>query len=153
MFLSSILIATCKLLRRLEQPIIIETVASGGNLLVNKIFDVGNAHGIHYCEEATANLIPPDVLNDCGVAVYMMKEGHAATGENQCILVSNSKFIGGPDRQYLFRATRVNNLWWISEAKVLDICCRHGFSEETMYLIQSKVQREKSLATRGFAKL
>jgi hypothetical protein len=60
-------------LRNLRDSITVETASAAGNLTIDQIFDVGEITAVRYCPEASASLVPPDILNDCGVALNLFK--------------------------------------------------------------------------------
>jgi len=74
-------------------------------------------------------------------------------GQRVCRLVCNSRNIGGPDRDFLFTATRQNKLWWLSEKQVHDICFRCGFSESEYTRIQEEACKQRALSARYAAKV
>ena len=102
------------------------TATPSGTLEVKQIFDVGQVIGARYCPEASASLLPSDIINDCAVKVHVYK----INGRYVCALVANGKFIGGDVREFIFHATRFNGMWWISEEQMSEIVFRKGFPVE-----------------------
>ena len=115
-------------LEKLRKPIIIDTAAIGAELIVKQIYTCGGVRAIRYCKEAAANLIPIKVLNDCGVSVHLFK---IAEENYACHLECNAGTIGGDEEEkFIIEAVRENELWWIPEARVLDIIHRGGSHSE-----------------------
>ena len=81
---------------------------------------------MRYCPEASASLLPSDIINDCAVEVHVYK----INGRRVCTLVANGKFIGGDVKEFIFHETRYNGMWWISEEQMSDIVFRKGFPVE-----------------------
>ena len=95
----------------MDEPLIIETATPAGNLEVFEAYDVGDIVGVRLCAEATANLLPPEIINDCGVSVHLVKiapRGGGGVKRHMCVLVANEINIGGVDREYQFYAKRNN---------------------------------------------
>ncbi len=91
---------------------------------------MGEITAVRYCPEASASLVPPDILNDCGVAVHLYKIRQGPRGKRRCMLVAQRSEIGGKQREFPYKAIRANGLWLITEAQMQDIAFRRGFSRE-----------------------
>ena len=131
-------------LEKLEIPIIIDAAAVGAELIVRKINECGNVRAIRYCKDAAANLIPIKVINDCGVSVHLFK---IAEGNYACHLECKAGTIGGDEEEkFIIEADRENELWWIPEARVLDIIHRGGWPVAEYDRIQNELRVDKALA-------
>ncbi len=130
-FIVNHLILQFRNLRKLKKVITVGTATPSGTLTVKQIFDVGQVVGVRYCPEASASLLPSDIINDCAVEVHAYK----INGRYVCALVANGKFIGGEEREYISHATRHNGMWWISEEQMSDIVFRKGFPVD-IFLLQ-----------------
>ncbi len=96
------------------------TATPSGTLVVKQIFDVGQVLEVRFCPEASASLLPSDIINNCAVEVHVYK----INGRRVCTLVANRKFICGDEREFIFDAIRHNGMWWISEEQMSDIVFR-----------------------------
>ena len=139
-FLASHEIENSNNLRNLSEALIVETATPTGNLLITQEYDVGEISGVCLCPEATVSLLPPDIANDCGVSVHLVKIGGRVEGQHACKLVANEKEIGGDDVEYLFFAKRVNKLWWLNETQVADLAFRRGFPEAEFNRVQEYIR-------------
>ncbi len=57
------------------------------------------------------------------------------------MLVAHGSEIGGEPREFPYKATCSNGLWWITEAQIMDIAFRRGFDMDlydSMYETISK---------------
>ncbi len=104
------LIARYRNLRNLQTSISVETASSAENLTINYIFDEGEITAVRYRPEASASLVPPDTLNDCGVAMHLYKIRGGPRGKRRCMLVAHRREIGGEPREFPDKAIRANGL-------------------------------------------
>ena len=84
-FIVNHLIEKYRNLRKLKKFITVGTATPSGTLEVKQIFDVGQVIGARYCPEASASLLPSDIINDCAVEVHAYK----INGRYVCALVAN----------------------------------------------------------------
>ena len=143
-FIVNHLIEKYRNLRKLKKNITVGTATPSGTLEVKQIFDVGQVIAARYCPEASASLLPSDIINDCAVEVHAYK----INGRYVCALVANGKFIGGDKREFIFHATRYNGMWWISEEQMSDIVFRKGFPVKTFLLQLGKHKSPAGLGIR-----
>ena len=123
-------------LRNLNQPLIIETATPTGNLLVTQAYDVGEISGVRLCEDATASLLPPEIINNCGVSVHLFKTEERGAGSHVCMLTANEKHIGGGDVEFNYYARRQNKLFWLNETQFSDLAFRKGFPQAEFDRVQ-----------------
>ncbi len=105
-FIVNHLILKYRNLRKLKKVITVGTATPSGTLTVKQIFDVGQVLEVRLCPEASASILPSDIINDCAVEVHIYK----INGRRMCTLVANGKFIGGDEREFIFDATRHNGM-------------------------------------------
>ncbi len=58
----------------------------------------------------------------------------------------NAGTIGGDEEKFIIEADRENELWWIPEARVLDIIHRGGWPVAEYDRIQNELRVDKALA-------
>ncbi len=76
-----------------------------------------------------------------GFDAVLFKIRAGLRGKRCCTLVAHGKEIGGEDREFPYKATRSNGLWWTTEAQMMDIAFRRGFDKDpydSMYETVSK---------------
>ena len=63
-FIVNHLILKFRNLRKLKNVITVGTATPSGTLVVKQIFDVGQVVAVRFCPEASASLLPSDIIND-----------------------------------------------------------------------------------------
>ena len=107
-------------LRKVKE-ITVGTATPTGNLVVTQAYDVGEISGVRLCEDATASLLPPEIINNCGVSVHLFKTEERGNGSHVCMLTANEKHIGGGDVEFNYYARRQNKLFWLNETQFSDL--------------------------------
>jgi len=103
---------------------VIRTAAAAGVLRVEALFDSGHASDIRHCPDASANLMPTNVI----VRMYCAVIFDMLSGVPRCRIVANESSHGGDENNFFeINCVMDNELWWISEQQMLDIIHRNGF--------------------------
>ncbi len=86
-FIVNHLILQDRNLRKLEKNIIVGTATPSKTFTVRQIFDVSQLLEMRFCSEASASLLPSDIINDGALEVHVYK----INGQHECTLSSRTE--------------------------------------------------------------